>query len=61
MVAATTQNLARHYGIFEHVFGGMEFVPQSNLKVSFGSGCEVHCGNLLTPTQVLPYIQVPVA
>lgn len=49
---ADTVKLARHYGIYNNVFGGMEFTPSVEMRVSFGEGCEVHKGNIITPTQV---------
>ena len=50
--AEDTVKLARHYGVYEHVFGGMEFSPSVEMRVSFGEDCEVYRGNFIRPTQV---------
>ena len=50
--AEDTRKLARHYGIYEHMFGGTEFTPSVEMRVCYGEECEVHKGNVITPTQV---------
>lgn len=47
----TTTNLARHYGIFEHMFQGKEFTPSVRMRVKFGETDQVHYGNFLLSSQ----------
>lgn len=49
---STTTKLARHYGIFEHMFEQNEFTPSVRIIVKFGESDQVHYGNFLTPSQV---------
>ena len=48
---STTTKLARHYGIYEHMFK-QEFTPSVRMLVKFGETDQVHFGNFLTPSQV---------
>ena len=48
---STTTKLARHYGIYEHMFK-QEFTPSVRMLVKFGETDQVHFGNFLTPLQV---------
>lgn len=48
---STTTKLARHYGIFKHMFQ-KEFTPSVRMLVTFGETDQVHYGNFLTPSQV---------
>ena len=48
---STTTKLARHYGIYEHMFK-QEFTPLVRMLVKFGETDQVHFGNFLTPSQV---------
>ena len=52
---STTTKLARHYGIFENMFQGNEFIPSVRMLVTFGQTDQVHYGNFLTPSQVCLY------
>ncbi|EDO33819.1 predicted protein, partial [Nematostella vectensis] len=47
------RSLAKHSGIFDHVFDGEEFSPCVNLDIRYESGAKVHHGNFLTPSQAL--------
>lgn len=47
---STTTKLARHYGIYEHMFK-QEFTPSVRMLVKFGETDQVHFGNFLTPLQ----------
>ena len=49
---STTTKLARHYGIYEHMFKQQEFTPSVRMLVKFGETDQVHFGNFLTPSQV---------
>lgn len=49
---STLAKLARHYGIFEHMFEKKEFMPTVGMSVTFGETDHVHYGNFLTPSQV---------
>lgn len=49
---STTTKLAKHYGIFEHMFQKKEFIPSVRMSVKFGNTDQVHYGNFLTPSQV---------
>ena len=49
---STTAKLARHYGIYEHMFNQQEFTPSVRMLVKFGETDQVHFGNFLTPSQV---------
>ena len=49
---STLAKLARHYGIFEHMFEKKEFMPTIGMSVTFGETDHVHYGNFLTPSQV---------
>lgn len=48
---STTTKLARHYGIYEHMFK-QEFTPSVRMLVKFGETDQVHFGNFLTSSQV---------
>lgn len=48
---STTTKLAKHYGIFEHMFQKKEFVSSVRMSVKFGNTDQVHYGNFLTPSQ----------
>ena len=50
--STTLAKLARHYGIFEHMFEKKEFMPTVGMSVTFGETDHVHYGNFLTPSQV---------
>jgi hypothetical protein len=43
----------RHYGVFQHVFGGIEFVPEVDLRVAFEGDHVVNRGNFIGPSQCL--------
>ncbi|XP_027035548.1 39S ribosomal protein L38, mitochondrial-like [Pocillopora damicornis] len=48
---STTTKLARHYGIFKHIFNGEEFTATTRMSVTFGETDHVIHGNFLTPSQ----------
>ena len=51
--------LAKHYGIFEHIFGGMEFIPTKMMGIDYGQNDHhVHWGNFITPSQVSIYLDI---
>lgn len=54
---STTTKLAKHYGIFEHMFQKKEFVSSVRMSVKFGNTDQVHYGNFLTPSQVHVHVQ----
>ncbi|XP_031556350.1 39S ribosomal protein L38, mitochondrial-like isoform X2 [Actinia tenebrosa] len=48
----STRNLAKHYGIFEHIFAGLEFKPTVLMKIIYEQGNqEVKWGNFVSPSQ----------
>ncbi|XP_029204256.2 39S ribosomal protein L38, mitochondrial-like [Acropora millepora] len=51
--STTLAKLARHYGIFEHMFEKKEFMPTVGMSVTFGETDHVHYGNFLTPSQAM--------
>ncbi|KAF4521794.1 hypothetical protein B566_EDAN011379 [Ephemera danica] len=50
------QNIAEHYGVFQHLFGDAYFTPQVKLEIAYPQAedkfAPVYCGNLLKPSEV---------
>ncbi|XP_065827478.1 large ribosomal subunit protein mL38-like [Oscarella lobularis] len=42
--------VARHYGIYQHLFGGVEFLPKVDMTIEYGCR-RVHAGNHVAPIE----------
>lgn len=47
------RDAVRHYGVYEHVFGGTEFIPEVDVHIEYDNGHVVKRGNHIGPSQCL--------
>lgn len=44
--------MASYYGIYEHMFDGLKFMPQVVMDIDFSDKVGVHYGNFIEPIKV---------